>query len=113
MPLVSNRRAPAAAPGLTTMSSGSNAAIALATPAYWSSASSMSCHTDARVGQAMRHRSCGSHSAGMCQRPRREAMPATLAEDGSAVEHDGAGHVHRGAAAAGENVTLTVTLSLR
>ena len=48
------------------MRTGSNAAIALATPAYSRSAtSSIPAHSSRRVGHAIRHASCGSHSAGI------------------------------------------------
>src|SRR3954454_5167409 len=59
-------RASAPSPGRHTMSTGSKAAIALATPAVSRRASaSAGPHSSRRHGQAMRVRSCGASSAGI------------------------------------------------
>ena len=65
-PSPQSRRASAAWRGSATISTGSNAAIALATAACSASAAGKrSCHIVSRAGQHMIVRSCGAHSAGM------------------------------------------------
>src|SRR5918994_4467254 len=70
-PSAHRRRTSACCSGSQTMTTGSKAAIALATAAYSRSASSNRSPQSSlrvRVGHSIRHASCGSHSAGI-ERP--------------------------------------------
>jgi hypothetical protein len=62
---VSRARACCAFPGGTSMFTGSNRAMALATSAYSRATADSSAHSPARQGQAIQQQLCGAHSAGM------------------------------------------------